>query len=169
MASEKTNMIGLYFLLISSIIANFVPIAALQMLGLVLGLVMIIAAYVYRMRASLNSLSYSHSSFLITTFWVGSFLLLIGLIIAVIWVYLQGNHAAIYNMMDSLHKGVVINEYDTRLILETYIQANMPILILSAFCTLSPGIAYFVYRLGAGLLRVLKGEHMSYPAAWFKI
>lgn len=166
---EETNIIGFYALMALGLVLNFVPSPLAATAGLFLVVVVLIAAYIARWRASLSSLTYNHMCFLITTFWIGSTILFLGVAAATGWVYLKGDHTALYNLREAVARGAVYSEQDIELILRGYMTTNMRLLVTAGITTLAPGTFYFLYRIGAGLSRVRKGENLPAPAAWFKV
>jgi uncharacterized membrane protein len=166
---ERQNIVGFYILFAVGFVMDFIPFQSIEMMGLCIAIVTVFAAYIYRWRSPLSSLTYNHMSFLIATFWASSLLLLIGLIIATIWVYRAGDHTAIMNLIDAMNKGAVFTPYDMQQILHGYMGANMKVLVTSALTTLFPGFVYLAYRVWAGMRHALRGDNMPFPSAWFRV
>jgi uncharacterized membrane protein len=164
---ERKNIVAFYILFAAGIVMDFIPFMGIEILGLCIATVTIVAAYIYRARASLDSLTYNHMSFLITTFWVSSLILLIGMAIATFWVFKLGDHAAILTIIEGMNNGVIFTENDLRAIFGGYVGTNMKLLLIAAGTTLGPGLLYIVYRLWKGGRLAVKGDRVQSPSAWF--
>jgi uncharacterized membrane protein len=167
MDKEQKTIMNLYGAFAASIICNFIPLAVVQGFGICLLLIVLIAAYIYKARAKLDSLTYNHTTYLIGTIWVSSFLLLIGMMTASYWVYMKGDHTLIQNLMAATNSGIVPTPDDMEATLRGYIHQNMKLLITATATTIGPGMIYMIYRTVCGLSRASKGYRMAKPAGWF--
>lgn len=163
---EQKTIVQFYAAFAASILCNFVPLAVVQLFGLSLLLAVLIAAYIYKARAALDSLTYNHMTYLIGTIWAGSTLLLIGMAVATYWVYAQGDHTLIYTLMENLNAGVPPSPAQIEGIMSQYIQTNKQLLITATIATVSPGMIYMIYRTFCGLTRASKGYRLAKPAGW---
>ena len=163
---EQKTIMQFYGALVASLLCNFVPIAVVQGFGFCLFLVVLIAAYIYKARASLDSLLYNHMTYLIGTIWVGSTLIVIGMGIASYWVYSEGDHTLIQQMMNNLNNGVMMSEAQMHDLFMNYIHQNKMLLIKATACTIGPGMLYFIYRISLALNRASNGYRLAKPASW---
>ncbi len=167
MDKEQKNITQFYGAFAAAIVCNFIPLAAAQLFGLCLLLAVLIGAYVYKARSKLDSLAYNHMTYLIGTIWISSLLLVIGLAVATYWVYAQGDHAQIQNVVNGMNSGVAFSPGELESVLRGYIQHNFKLLLTATLSTIGPCVIYIVYRTACGLSRASKGYRINKPAAWF--
>lgn len=167
MTKDQKDTAGMYLMFSAGIIMNFVPVLTSQFLGLCMILVALIGAYLYKAKSRLDSLTYNHMTYLIGTIWVSSFLLLIGMIIAVIWVYQLGDHTVIMEVVTGANNGVLFTQDELETVMQNYIQRNMTLLLTATGTTLGPGLIYIIYRVTNGLRLAVRGDRFEKPARWF--
>ena len=117
MTKDQKDTIGMYLMFSGGIILNFVPMIAAQALGLITIVVALIGAYLYKAKSEIGSLTYNHMTYLIGTIWISGFLFLIGMIIAVIWVYQLGDHTIIIDVMTGVNKGIMFTQDELQIVL----------------------------------------------------
>lgn len=167
MDKEQKTIVQYYGAFAASVLSNFIPLAIVQIFGLCLLLAILIGAYVYKARSKLDSLAYNHMTYLIGTIWISSFFLVIGLAVATYWVYAQGNHALIQQVVAGMNSGAMYTPADLQNVLSGYIKDNFKLLITATLSTIGPCVIYIVYRTTHGLARASKGYRIAKPAAWF--
>ncbi len=166
MTKDQKDTIGMYMMFSAGIIMNFVPVIEAQLLGFVMIVVALIGAYLYKAKSKLDSLTYNHMTYLTGTIWISSFLLLIGMIIAVTWVYQLGDHAMIMNVVTGVNNGVLFTQDELETVMRNYIQRNMTLLITATGTTLGPGLIYIIYRVTNGMRLAVRGDRFDKPARW---
>ncbi|HPF78222.1 MAG TPA: hypothetical protein PLF01_02920 [Alphaproteobacteria bacterium] len=158
MNKEQSNIVQIYIAFIVAIIMNFVPSTAVQALGGILLLLIVIATYIYRARADKKSLTFGHMAYLIQSFWISSLLLLIGIFAA----YLLGDHTIINNTVDRVMGGMMMTEEQLDAIMMNYLRTNFMVFSL----TISPSLIYLTYRVVKGLLLAKDGKNINKPKSW---
>lgn len=167
MDKEQKNIVQYYGAFAAAVLSNFIPLAIVQLFGLCLLIAILIGAYVYKARSKLDSLAYNHMTYLIGTIWISSLFLAIGLIAATYWVYAQGDHTLIEQVVAGMNNGVMYGPAELQNVLSGYIKQNLQLLVTATLCTVGPCIVYVVYRTAHGLSRASKGYRIAKPAAWF--
>lgn len=162
-----TGMINLFYgFLIVSVVLNFIPNMYALAASVMLWLVTLIAAYLYRARDSEDGLMYNHMTYLIGTIWIGTTLIVIGAGIAGWWVFNEGDRTAINGLMTSLQTTGVLDEATTQMFTDQYISDNKNLLLTASAIGVGPAILYFVYRVSNGLSRAAKGYRIANPKSW---
>lgn len=167
MNKEQKTIVQLYAVFSAGILMNFIPSAVVQIFALCLLIVVLIAAYIYKAKAKLDSLMYNHTTYLIGTIWASSLLLFIGMVIATFWVYEKGDHALIETIITGMNDGVMFTEKELAGIFSDYVHQNLTLLLTATVSTLGPGLIYMIYRVSKGTARALKGHRVAKPASWF--
>ncbi len=167
MTKDQKDTLGMYMMFSAGIIMQFVPMLTAQTLGLIMILVALIGAYLYKAKSAMDSLTYNHMSYLIGTIWISSLFLLIGIIIATIWVYQLGDHSVVLDVMTGVNNGRLFTQDELQTELENYMIQNMTLLITAAGTTLGPGLIYIIYRVTNGMRLTVRGERIDKPARWF--
>lgn len=167
MDQEQKTIVQYYGAFAAAVLSNFIPLAVVQIFGLCLLLAILIGSYILKARSKLDSLSYNHMTYLIGTIWISSFFLVIGLCVATYWVYVQGNHELIQQVVNGMNAGTMYGPADLQAILSGYIKQNLSLLITATLSTIGPCVIYIVYRITHGLSRASKGYRIAKPAAWF--
>lgn len=167
MDKEQKNVTQFYGAFAASVLCNVVPLAVVQLFGLCLLVSVLIGAYVYKARSKLDSLAYNHMTYLIGTIWISSFFLTIGLAVATYWVYVQGDHTMIEQIIAGMNAGTMYSPGDLQAILTGYMKQNMQLLLMATLSTIGPCVVYIVYRVTYGLSRASKGYRLAKPASWF--
>jgi uncharacterized membrane protein len=164
---SQTNAINiLYGLLIVSTVLGFVPNLMAFTASLVLWLITLIAAYLYRRKDTEDGLLYNHMTYLIGTIWIGTSFILLGTLIAGWWVFTNGDNTAIQGAMASVTNGATLDETAMKAITEAYLKANQAVLIKASAVAIGPAILYFVYRVANGMSRAAKGYRLANPKSW---
>ena len=166
MEKQKTIINVLYFLIVLSTILSFTPYALGQIISLVLIIVALIGAYMYRMKDNEAGLLYNHMTYMIGTIWIGTSFILLGCMIMGLWVYLYGDQSVIMNVIVQLESGTMMSEAQLNDYTHQYIQSNQSLLIKASLIGVGPAILYFVYRVANGIARAGKGYRIANPKSW---
>lgn len=166
MEKQKKTINTLYFILILSTILSFVPESIAQTVSLVLVIVVLIAAYMYRSKDSQDGLLYNHMTYMIGTIWIGTGFIVLGSLITGLWVYLQGDQSVILNAISQIETGIVPSEAQMEGYVSDYIDSNKALLMKASLVAIGPAILYFVYRVGNGIGRASKGYRIANPKSW---
>jgi uncharacterized membrane protein len=159
---QKSIINILYLLLVLSTILSFVPLAAAQMVSLVMVAATLIAAYACRAKDTEDGLLYNHMTYMIGTIWIGSAFILLGMVLAGTWVYLQGDHS----LLESVASGQILDEAGMNQLMMDYAHANKELLVTATLATVGPAVLYFVYRVANGYSRAAKGYRIAKPKSW---
>ncbi len=163
---QQTIISGLYMFLIISTVLSFVPLGVMQMLSLILITIALIIAYFYKFKKDEESLLYNHSVYLIGTIWIGSSVLVFGMLAAALVVFYFGDHTIIDNAMAQITSGGMLDEEALKSVMYDYMDENRTLLIMASIPTIAPSILYFVYRIVNGYGRAIKGYRIAKPSSW---
>lgn len=163
---QKKIINTLYGFLILSTILGFVPHGGAFMASLALWLVTLVAAYIYRGKDKDDGLLHNHMTYLIGTIWIGTSLIVLGTMIAGLWVYYGGDNSPLDDVVAAANKGVIPDEAGLRQIMGDYFTINKRLLITASSVAIGPAILYFVYRVANGLSRAAKGYRLANPKSW---
>lgn len=163
---QKSIINCLYIFLVISTILSFVPNAPAQMASLVLVIVTLCAAYYYRSRDTEDGLIFNHMTYMIGTIWIGTGFILLGMLAAAAWIYFQGDHTVIQEVMNEVASGRVPDETMAQAVMRDYMATNRNLLITASLPTIGPAILYFVYRVANGYGRAMKGYRIAKPKSW---
>lgn len=163
---QKTTINTLYIMLVLSTILSFVPFMSAQLLSLVLVVVVLLAAYFYRGRDTEDGLMYNHMTYMIGTVWIGTSFLLLGMMAAGAWVFMEGNHSVIDAALVQVEGGFIPTEAEMTRIITEYMLSNKNLIVMSSIVTIGPAILYFVYRVANGFSRACKGYRIANPKSW---
>lgn len=163
---QKNTINTLYVMLVLSTILSFVPMMIAQSFSLILLIIVLIGAYYYRSRDNEDGLLYNHMTYMIGTIWIGTSFIVLGIIMAGLWIYQNGDHSIIDNTIAQIQSGTMIDEAALNTIMLDYMKANYPLLMKTSLVTIGPAILYFVYRVGNGFARSLKGYRIANPKSW---
>ncbi len=164
-AQQKTINVLYIFLIISTILA-FVPMAIPQLISLVLVVLVLIAAYIYRAKDNADGLMFNHMTYLIGTIWIGTSFLTIGLIIGGIYLSTQGDMTVLQEAGDKIAAGYVPTEQEMVDLIWSYLEANKKEAISSMIMFVGPAVLYFIYRVANGYSRAMKGYRIANPKSW---
>ncbi len=143
--AEQKNVTRIYGALVAGTFLSVLPSIMLALVGTGLLLGVLIAAYVIRARAKdPDSLSGNHMTYLIRTFWVSGLILGIGM--AAAGIYLSRDMGA-----------------ETYEMLRT---GNFQPILTVTIAYVVPGMAYYIYRVGKGLARAVRGYRIANPKSW---
>ena len=164
---EQKNIINaLYAMIMASTILSFIPVIAAQLGALVLFLMVLIAAYVYKSKDDEDGLLHNHMTYLIRTIWIGSTFLVLAMIVASFWIAGQSDNTALQSIVDQLGAGQMLNEETITAAMKNYISDNQGLLLRVTLATIGPAMIYFVYRIANGFSRAWRGYRIAKPKGW---
>lgn len=170
---EKKVVTQIYAAFGAALILSFVPFFSAATLSMILGMGVLIAAYVIRSRAQDDSLADNHMTFIIRTIWIGSFFALISTAIGAIYLYLNLDNEPLAPCVSDLMAGAqnLINMGSLKDIFgdcyEPYWALNSRTFITSGVIVALPAVLYFSLRFIRGLSRAMNGYRVAKPLSWF--
>lgn len=163
---QQTTIQSLYLLLIASTVMSFMPNIAVSLFGLLLLLIVLIAAYLYRLSDARDGLLHNHMTYMIGTIWLGSTLIALGVAMAGWWVYMNGDHSVVQSAVSSVQTGLVPSEDQMYGFLWQYMADNRKIIMDSALMFVAIPVLYFLYRVVNGFARAASGYRVANPKSW---
>lgn len=163
---DKKTITNLYGMFAASIIMQFIPMMIMQGFGLVLFIVVMIAAYIYRIGKDKQTLIWNHMTYVIGTIWISSTMLAIGTAIGGYVMYMNGDNTAFHTMTQQILNGVALTESQVMAVFKNYMNDNMGLLVITGIVSIGPGVAYLIYRFFKGLERAMKGARLANPKSW---
>lgn len=168
--AQKNIINVLYLFLIVSTITGFMPSTWAQEVSLVLVIISLIAAYWYRSRDEEDGLVYNHMTYLIGTIWNGTTFMILGMLAAGAWVYLQGDNSvldhSVQQATDQILSGGMPTDAQMSGWMDEYLIANKSLTIMAGIICVGPGVLYFIYRVANGYARAMKGYRIAKPRSW---
>lgn len=162
----KTTINVLYGILVFSTILGFVPTGNAQIYSIVLWLIVWAAAYYYRRKDTEDGLLYNHMTYLIGTIGIGTTVILIGMLVAGFWIFMQGDRTAIDAMVARLMNGEMMGEDEMNAAMNQAMVDNQKLMWTASLVAIGPAVLYFVYRVANGLGRAAKGYRIANPRSW---
>lgn len=163
---QQSTIQGLYVLLIAATIMSFMPSVAVSVFGIILLLITLIAAYIYRLSDSRDGLLHNHMTYMIGTIWIASTVIAIGIALAGWSVYMNGDHTAIQNAVLDVQSGAVPSEDHLYDYLWQYMDDNRKLIWDSAVTFVALPVLYFLYRVVNGFARAVGGYRVANPKSW---
>jgi uncharacterized membrane protein len=133
-------------------------------------------AYAWRSDATQGSLLENHMTYIIRTIWVGSFLALITLAVAAIYLFKALDNTPLEPCINDLLGFMSLGDFSAIETLETqigdkcltpYLAKNFTPLVTSAIIGIGPVVIYFLFRFLRGYTRARNGYRLAKPRAWF--
>ena len=148
--NELKDIKNLYRVFIASIVLQVIPVFGLQMFGMILFMVVLVWAYVLKMKYVTNPFGKSHAIHVIKTIWNFSSFLVIGLCIWGAIMYMNADQSAIDDY--SAHM-ISTGDFSEEGIMNAYKQVlkdNWGLVLKSGIPTLLPSAIYLVFRIWTG-------------------
>lgn len=164
---QQSTIQGIYLLLIASTIMSFMPSVSVSVFGLLLLIIVLIAAYLYRLSDSKDGLLHNHMTYMIGTIWIGSTFISIGIALAGWSVYMNGDHSAVQNAISGVQTGAVPTEDQLYGYMWQYLSDNRKLIWDSALTFVALPVLYFLYRVVNGFARAAAGYRVANPKSWF--
>lgn len=158
MKNSQNIITSLYIAFIIGLASNFIPSPSIQMVGGIIFLFAIPAAYILRSKNKLESYAYTHAQYLIKTFWIASLLLLIGAIISIF----LADHTKINDVVAGMSQGMVFTQAELNAILINYAFDNI---IIFGVC-IGPSLIYLGYRIIKGLIKAVNNQRIDNLKTW---
>jgi len=159
MSKDQYHILGVYISFLYALFSNFIPLPIIQMTGLIVFIIAIISIYVMRAKSKNASFKHNHMEYLLKSFWVGSLILLVGIIISVFF----ADHTVIYNVVDGMATGIVFTQEELNIVLMNYAKDNM---LIFGLC-LSPSLLYLFYRTNRGIIETVNYNKIENLKNWF--
>lgn len=174
--SEKKYIVNLYAAFGVTLVLCFVPSITVALVALVFILGVLVAAYIMKGRAAPESLTENHMIFIIRTIGIASLISLITLAVGSAFM-LQGIDYTTFAPCGDALAAKGASYLETAGVQEIYalitpclnsfIEANMRLLLLTSMIVAVPVILYVLVRYVRGLSRALKGYRIAHPHGWF--
>lgn len=158
MSKDQKIIIALYIAFIIGFISNFIPSSVIQMAGGLVFLIAIPVAYFIRSKNEEPSYNYTHTKFLIKTFWIASLILIVGIVAAIFW----GDHTKINAVVDGMGQGISFTQDELNSVLRSYAFDNI---ITFSLC-LGPSMIYLAYRVIKGLITAVNNQTINNLKNW---
>ncbi len=159
MSKEQKTIIQIYISFLIAIICNFIPSTIIQSFGGILFFILIIVIYIYRYRSNEGTLMYSHTYYLIKSFWISSLFLLIGMAGA----FFLADHTLINETVNNILNGALLDEDQINTVIMNYLYDNILVFCLM----LLPSLIYLTYRVIKGIILAKKEHLILNPKNWF--
>jgi uncharacterized membrane protein len=150
---EQVKTLFLYGVFVFALILQLMPSLTLQMLSLLIFAFAVVIIYILKHGAVQDGLLHNHATYLARTFWIWSFLMTAGTMIASFLIYQQHDMQAWMGIAQDLLE----HETDS-----TYYK-SMAIYFVAG---MAPGLLYLTYRLVKGMHRALNGYRLAKPKSW---
>ncbi len=159
MTIDQYDVFGVYISFLLALISNFIPSTMIQFFGGFLFIVTFFSAYIIRWKNKNESFKKNHMTFLIRTFWIGSLILVIGMLLSI----LLGDHTIINNTVEGIMNGIVFTYSELTVIMMNYARANI---FVFGLCLL-PSLIYLSYRLIKGMIKTYYHQEIEHLKSWF--
>jgi len=156
----------LYAILVFSTILGFMPDINAQLFSIILWFVVWAAAYWYRRKDKEDGLLYNHMTYLIGTIGIGTTVIVIGMLVAGYWIFVEGDRTAIDSMVAHMMNGEMMGETEMNDAMNQAMADNQELMWTAGLIAIGPTVLYFVYRVANGLSRAAKGYRIANPRSW---
>jgi uncharacterized membrane protein len=151
---EQGKTLALYALFIIALILQVMPFLAVQIFSLLLLGLTIVVITILKSGSIKDGLLHNHATYLARSFWIWSFLMSTGGLVASYLIYQQHSQQEWINIAHDLLE----NETDS---------VHYKVMARYFIASLAPGMIYLTYRLVRGLRRALHGYRLAKPKSWF--
>lgn len=165
--SNFNKNISLYVLLLIGIVAGCIPSTPMQGLSVVVDLIALVSAYLFRSKAQEDDLIWHHSTFVIRTIWIWSLFLVIGVIGSSLFIQMNADMSAITDLINSVNSGTIPTESDVDLTMQKFMETNHDMMLRTTIIWLAPAQVYAVWRVYKGLSRAWVGYRVANLRSWF--
>lgn len=163
---EQKSVMRVYAALVASVILQAMPMVVAQGIGTLILFGAWVACGIVRRRSKPEGLAHNHMIYLSRTLWISSFLLIVGVALAGVWVLQEGDHSAIDRLANGIMNGSAPSEAALAAAGKDYFLTNFRLILEASLLTIGPGFAYFFYRTLRGFLRAGRGYRMADPKGW---
>ena len=172
---DQKKVLRLYAAFGAALALSVVPFVLAAFLSMVLFLGVLIAAYILRTGTEEGSLIENHMGFIIRTIWIGSFLALLTIVVASIYLFYGMDNTPLDPCIQhflSIGPGTRVLELQAmtdifRSCYGAYMDANLRIFIMSGVIAAGPVLIYFIARYARGISRAMNGYRIAKPENWF--
>lgn len=168
MEKNRNTILGFYAVLSLVVILSSVPDFKIQNVGYTLIMIELVIAYIARARWPRGeSFEENHSTYIIRTIWMYSFLFTIGAVAASYLVWVNGDKSAIEQITDMMVNGSPPSEDETNAAMMKYYEDNKILMMNTTRLWLCPSQLYLVWRILQGGGRAFKSYRLANPKRWF--
>lgn len=172
---HQRKVLQLYAAYGAALVLSVVPFVLAAFLSMVLFVGVLIAAYILRTGTEEGSLIENHMTFVIRTLWIGSFLAMLTLVAASLYLFYGVDNTPLDPCIQhflSIGPGTRVLELQAmtdifRACYGAYMDANLRIFITSGAMAAGPVLIYFVIRYARGISRAMNGYRIAKPQSWF--
>lgn len=178
---DQRRILRLYAAFGAALVLSVLPYMLAAFLSLVLGLGVLIAAYILRKDTAEGSLMENHMTFVIRTIWIGSFLALLTTSAGSIYLFQSLDNTPLLPCIENLIGMLSAITPDTSVealqelmsqeiiyaCVENYMKANLRVFIGAGVLVAGPVLLYFIIRYARGLSRAMGGYRVAHPRHWF--
>jgi len=182
--SQRSVIMSLYAFFGAGLLLSVVPMMSAAFLSMLFIIGVFFAAYILRAGQPPDSFRRNHCAFIIRTLWVGSFITLVTIIMASLFLYFGLDHTPLLPCMRTftdMGQNMGIDPANSFFImmdpaklmyafggcLQNYITVNLMVFIASFIIAAGPVLLYFIIRYARGLKRAVEGQMFANPRAWF--
>ncbi len=153
---DQKEIMSLYALVMVGALMMLVPYSLIPFAGVACMSVGLIATYFYKWKYKSNEVMQFHMSYIIRTVWWSTLILTIGvgLFSSILWS--NGDWSIIYNMQDSVARGVIPTEADVQRSIWNFVQDNSTLIQWTSLVSLPPYPIYLIYRAIAGVKKLIQ-------------
>jgi uncharacterized membrane protein len=171
---DQKKIINLYAAFGASLLLSFVPNVTAAMLCALMGVGVLIAAYMMRKGKAEGSLMENHTTFIIRTIWIGGFFAMIASFAAGLYMFFNVDSEPMAPCLNTLlNQGispdigmdVLVRAFEP--CLGEYTGANFQTFLISGAIVSVPTLLYFLVRFTRGLSRAVKGYVIAGHKGWF--
>lgn len=163
---EQKTVMRVYAAIVASVILQAMPMIVAQGIGTLILFGAWVASYIVRWRGTPEGLIHNHMVWLSRTLWISSLLISIGIVLAGVWVFGEGDHSAIDRLAKDIMNGSAPSQTSLANAGKEYFQTNFRLILGASLLTVGPGFAYFFYRILRGFVRAGRGYRMANPKSW---
>ncbi len=172
----QKNIINVYALFVVAVVLSIVPQIWAALVSLLFFTLLLGIAYFLRRRCEEHSLQHNHMIYIIRTVWIATFITLLGVIAAMVYIVVSVDPLPFQSCADPISNQVVryFEAGQTEALyallepcLSVFFSANSFVFILSGLIVGGPVLMYLAYRLTKGMRRALKGYRLANPKEWF--
>ncbi len=134
--------------------------------GLVMTLLILIAAYIMRSRALEDGLVHHHMTFIIRTLWIYSAIASVSMMAAAWLIYTKGDQSVFTRLQDQAMAGIIPTEDDMRAMEAEYLSTNRGLIVESYLTCMFPALLYLVWRVSRGASRANRNFRVQNLRSW---
>ena len=172
--TERKKILQLYMALAASLVLSFVPMLWSAIASIIVFTGVLIAAYVMRSGSEKDDLTNNHTSFIIRTIWIGSFLMMLTVAAGCAYMLQFIDNTPFSPCIDRFinmgSSGQIMDPQGLMRHFETcidnFINVNLGTLVIAGFITAGPIVLYFIMRIIRGLKSASAGVPIANLKGW---